>query len=434
MPSNALVDTRFLQSDGERLGARISELCGYIHAATCHLLDLLREFDKERYWETLGFPSCAHWMNFACGFGLNAARERLRVAHALGDLPKTHAWFAEGRLSFSKVRAITRVANADNEDFLLMVAEHGTAHHLEKLVAKYRRVEKLQDADYAEEIHHNREVTYYYDHDGCLVLQARLPVEQGELVLKALEMAMEAQEDVRPRGTWPAGTSEEREPVAACRADALAEVAETYMNNSENAGSTADRYQVIVHVGAAHGRDNHLADGPHVTAVTSKRIACDCSRTIIHEDANGQPLSIGRRSRSIPPAMRRALQSRDGGCRFPGCTHTKFVDGHHIKHWADGGETSLDNLVLLCRHHHRLVHEGGFDCKRSADGEIWFEDQRNQRLRDQPPLNSTSLEDSLAWMHREFEQAFITHESCTAKWHAGEDMDYEHAVWLMFQQ
>jgi len=443
MSPNLTVDARLSPSDGERLGAEIAEICGYIHAATCHLLDLLRTFDAERYWEELGFPSCAHWLNFACGFGLHSARERLRVAHALGGLPKIRTEFAAGRLSYSKVRAMTRVADAENEDFLLMVAKHGTAHHVEKLVSKYSRAEKLQNPDYTENLHRNRELTYYYDDDGCLVVKARLPAEQGELVVKALEMAMEDTPDVRPKGTWPAGTSGddtvEREPVAARRADALTEVAETYLNNSKNSGSTADRYQVVIHVGphsdisagAAPGRDSHLENGPHVPAGTSRRIGCDCSRTIIHEDEKGEPLSIGRRSRSIPPAIRRALQARDGGCRFPGCTHTKFVDGHHIRHWADGGETSLDNLVLLCRHHHRLVHEGGFDCRRSKSGEVWFEDRRNQRLRDHPPMNSISPEDSLTWMYREFDKAFITHESCAAKWHAGEQMDYEHAVWLM---
>jgi len=150
-------------------------------------------------------------------------------------------------------------------------------------------------------------------------------------------------------------------PIAARRADALTEIAETYMTNIESSGSTADRYQVVVHVAADQvslGRTSSIENGPGVTAVTSRRIACDSSVVCIKEDENGEPLSIGRRSRSIPPPMRRALRARDNGCRFPGCTDTRFVDGHHIQHWADGGETSLDNLILLCRRHHHLVHEG----------------------------------------------------------------------------
>ena len=249
-------------------------------------------------------------------------------------------------------------------------------------------------------------------------MKARIPADQGELVIKALEMAME--------------DDDREEPVAARRADALTQVAETYMNNSENSGSTADRFQVVVHVGAGPAGDAQLDNGPHVSAETSRRVACDCSTSVITEDQHGEPLSIDRRSRSIPPPMRRALRARDGGCRFPGCTNHKFVDGHHIKHWADGGETSLDNLVLLCRHHHHLVHEGGFDCKRSKDGEIWFEDRRSRRLSDTPAQQSTTIEESLAWMYRKFEDKDVTAETPVAKWYAGETMDWDYAVSLLF--
>jgi len=437
--SSAIVPIRdhpqFEKSDSEKLGDEITELCGYIYAATHHLLELIREFDDMRYWEDLGFQSCAHWLNFKCGFGLNSARERLRVAHALGVLPKISEKFSEGAISYSKVRAITRVANESNEEYLLMVATHGTAHHVERLVSQYRRAKRLEDAEFAMDMHGQREVTYYYDHDGCLVMKVRIPADQGELIVKALEMAME--EDfvgARLAGDVTAETSEEREPIAARRADALCEIAETYMNNSESSGSTADRYQVVVHVGARLAGDTpRLDNGPHVPAVTSKRIACDCSRTAITEDEHGEPLNIGRRSRTVPPPMRRALKARDGGCRFPGCINHKFVDAHHIIHWADGGETSLENLVLLCRHHHHLVHEGGFDCKRSKDGEIYFLDQKKRCLDQFPSSKETTLEESLAWMYREFDDKNVTAETPAAKWYAGEEMDWEHAVWLMFQ-
>jgi len=224
---------------------------------------------------------------------MGAAREKVRVAHALNGLPKISEGFANGTLSYSKVRAMTRIADESNEDYLLMIAEHGTAHHVEKLVSKYRTAKRLQDAEIANEQYIKREVTHFYDHDGCLVIKARLPAEQGALIAKALEMAMDANfADV------PAGTSEEPEPIAARRADALAEIAETYMNNNESSGSTADRYQVIVHVaatvdspvGAAPGRDPHIEDGPQVTAETSRRIACDSTLVTIKEDKTGEPL------------------------------------------------------------------------------------------------------------------------------------------------
>ena len=417
-------------SEADQLGAEITELCSYIYAAESRLLTLIREFDEKQFWAQQGLCSCAHWLNFKCGIGMNAAREKVRVAHALAKLPKVSERFANGVLSYSKVRAITRIADESNEDYLLMIAEHGTAHHVEKLVSKCRTAKRLQDAEITNERYIAREMTHFYDHDGCLVIKARLPAEQGALIVKALEMAMDANfAEIHPKGASTAVTSEELEPIAARRADALAEVAETYMNNNESSGSTADRYQVIVHVGGAPGRDCHIEDGPGVTAVTSRRIACDGSIVAIEEDQNGEPLSIGRRSRSIPPPMRRALRVRDKGCRFPGCTNTRFVDGHHIQHWADGGETSLGNLVMLCRHHHHLVHEGGFVCEKSADGAINFRDQREQVLESEPRMPGIATNDDVQqWMDREFFEGNIDSDACTARWYAGERMDWHAAV------
>ena len=429
MSANVHFDPRFEQTEADRLGAEITELCGYISAATSHLLELIREFDERQHWEEQGFTSCVSWLNFKCGFGPNAARERLRVAHALAALPKISAEFSQGKISYSKVRAITRVATTENEDFLLMVATHGNTSHVERLVAQYRRAEKLQHPDHANDIYLAREVTYHYDDDGCLVMKAKMPADQGELIIKALEMAMDASFQEEDKDT----------PVAARRADALREISETYLSHPENSGSTADRYQVVLHARPGIPSDDaHLENGPSVSAETSKRVQCDCSTCTIEEDEFGEPLNIGRRSRTIPPPMRRALKARDGGCRFPGCTNHKFVDGHHIIHWADGGETSLDNLVLLCRYHHHLVHEGGFACKKGKGGEVYFEDRRAQRLKVYEEPEPVSIEETLAWMYRKFDGVYPegtwSAETCTAKWCAGETMDMDHAVSLLFQQ
>jgi 5-methylcytosine-specific restriction endonuclease McrA len=444
----ALLETepQSFYSDAEKLGAEITELCSYIYAAESRFLALIREFDEKGYWAQQGLFSCAHWLNLKCGIGMNAAREKLRVAHALAELPKISERFDKGQLSFSKVRAITRIADASNEDYLLMIADHGTAHHVEKLVSKYRTAKRLQDVDIVQAQYNNREMTHYYDDAGCLVIKARLPADQGALIVKALEMAMDAQfqdKDVYPKGTSTAVTSDpdseseaEPTPIAARRADALTDIAETYMNNNESSGSTADRYQVVVHVSTDQipsGQTSHIEDGPGVTAVTSRRIACDSSVVCIKEDKNGEPLSIGRRSRSIPPPMRRALRARDKGCRFPGCTNTRFVDGHHIKHWADGGDTSLDNLVLLCRHHHHLVHEGGFACSKDENGAITFKDQREQPLDRSPGLSGVAANDDVQqWLDREFFEADIDSETCSARWYAGERMDWQVAVSALF--
>jgi len=438
----------------ERIADEISELCSYIYAAEHRLLTLVREFDEQEGWKHLGFHSCAYWLNFKCGMGLNTARERIRVAHALGRLPQIDSRFAAGAVSYSKVRAMTRIANEGNEDYLLMVATHGTAHHVEKLVQKYRRAKRLQDADAANEQYENRQLSYHYDHDGCLVIKGRFPAEQGALIVKALEMAMEkqhAQGDASTVGAAsaatdvsadhvPSGQTSEPTPISTRRADSLAEVAETYMNAEPVPNSTADRYQVVVHISDRiedlsddSDFDACIENGPHVSAETSRRIACDSSVLGIKEDENGEPLAIGRKTRSIPPAMRRALRIRDEGCRFPGCTNDRFVDGHHIKHWADGGETNLDNLVLLCRHHHHLVHEGGFSCEKNGSGEVVFRDQRRVPLATWAPQPRISDEDIKDWLDREFFDKGIDADTCRSQWYAGERMDWNLAVSNLFQ-
>jgi Domain of unknown function (DUF222)/HNH endonuclease len=433
----------------QRLADEISRLSSYLYAAEHRLLTLLREFDAGRGWEGLGFPSCACWLNFKCGMDGVTARERMRVAHALGRLPKVDARFASGALSYSKVRAITRIATEENEDYLLQIAKHGTAHHVEQLVRKYRHAKRLQDTDRARARHDGRQLSWFFDEDDCLVIKGRLPPEQGALIVKALEMAMDrdfaeqndAKDDSAESSSDVIASSSDviaseakqsMEPIGARRADALAAVAETYMNSDPVPNATADRYQVVVHV-SAESSAAHIHDGPGVSAETARRIACDSSLIAVKEDQDGEPLSVGRKTRSIPPAIRRALIARDGGCRFPGCTHNRFVDGHHIEHWADGGETSLDNLILLCRHHHRLVHEGDFACEKTESGEVVFKDQRNMPLPTYGLLPTVDPDVLDAWLDRQLFEPGVDPESCGAVWYAGDRMNWDLAVGNLFQ-
>jgi 5-methylcytosine-specific restriction endonuclease McrA len=413
----------------EALASEITELCSYLYAAEYQLLVKIREFDENGYWGGPGLVSCAHWLNFKCGMGMNAARERVRVARALVELPKISAAFESGSLSYSKVRAMTRIASPENEEFLLNIARHGTAYHVETLVRKYRRVQTQRDVDTANAIHVTRELSYYWDEDGALVFHGRVPAEQGALILKALEMQMEKQFQESTHSDVSAETPEEpeaRSPVAAQRADALAEIAETYMNSRPVANSTADRYQVIVHVSE---EATSIDDGPHVSAETSTRIGCDCNVIRVKDDKNGEPLSIGRRSRLVPPAIRRALRLRDDGCRFPGCTRRQFVDAHHIEHWSEGGETSLENLVQLCREHHRLVHEGGFGCERTRSGEIVFKDARERPLPHWSVLPRRNSEnEAVNHLHERFDHLGIEADTCVPNWYAGDTCDWQMAV------
>ena len=150
------------------------------------------------------------------------------------------------------------------------------------------------------------------------------------------------------------GSAEPRPERQVSNVQALAAIADTSLAHPELGRDGGERYQVVVHadesaLACADEGCCELEDGSALAAETARRLACDAS--LIRD---------GRRSRTIPPATRRVLRLRDRGCRFPGCENRRFVDAHHVRHWAYGGETRLDNLILLCRRHHRAVHEGGY--------------------------------------------------------------------------
>jgi len=357
--------------------SEITELAAHIHAATYRLLELLREFDEREGWGGAGLKSCAHWLNWKCGISLGAAREKLRVGHALKHLPQISSAFRLGTISFSKVRAMTRVANPANEDYLLMIARHGTASHVERLVKHYRKVKRIEALEQENRRHALRELNWYIDDDGSYVLRARLTPEQGERIVQAIEAAMDENdyesENVSAETSNKPEVHPASDPVAARRADALERMADGFLGQSATV-TGGDRCTLHLHTTrdalAADGEtaEAELESGARVCAESARRLACDCGLVHWHEDEHGSALNIGRKTRTIPPAIRRALQRRDRGCRFPGCTAHKHVDAHHIVHWADGGETRLDNLVLLCRHHHRQVHESGYSVRMTSNG------------------------------------------------------------------
>jgi hypothetical protein len=164
-------------------------------------------------------------------------------------------------------------------------------------------------------------------------------------------------------------------------------------------GNGGERFQVVVHLdqetlGPDGALGGTLEDGSRVSAETFRRVACDCGLVAVHHD--GQSLDIGRRSRSIPPAIRRALRLRDRGCAFPGCTHTRFVHAHHVEHWLHGGSTSLENLVQLCSFHHHLVHEGGWEVSADGEGVFSFYPPMGGALA--PVPQSEAVGDAVAWL------------------------------------
>src|SRR5712691_6137522 len=365
--------THDLVADLDRLGDQIAELSAHLDAATAQLLDLIREFDARGGWNT-GFRSCAAWLSWRVGLDLGAARERVRVARALGTLPRLAQALARGELSYAKVRAVTRVATPETEERLLAVGKAGTAEHVERIVRGWRRVDRIAEAQETARRHKSRALHVYQDEDGMVVIRGRLAPEVGAVVMKALEAARETLYQ-RARDETP--LPEVTPTIAQQQADALALLAETALHHELDPGAPGDRYEVVVHVDAAVLADadapgqSVLEDGTHVPAETSQRLACDASRVVMRHDAHGHVVEVAARRRTIPPALRRALDHRDRGCRFPGCG-LPFGQGHHIRHWANGGPTTLSNLALLCRRHHRAVHEEGYQVDRQPDGTLSF--------------------------------------------------------------
>ncbi len=382
----------------EDLGEHIAELAAQISAATYELLAMLRDFDERGGWNS-GFRSCAHWLCWRVGLDLGAAREKVRVARSLDALPLVSAALRRGEISYSKVRALTRIATPANEQDLLSFARAGTAIHVERLVRGMRLVDRIDRADRTDRadlidvgdgekrLHAARYLSAYVDDDGMVVVRGRLAPEAGAVLLRALEAGVEKLHG--PRRCEPSGAAPEAADDASAeqrRADALGLLAESALAAGLDPGSRGDRYQVVIHVdaevlaaggaggvryeGVADG-SSWLADGTRVSAETSHRLACDSARVVMQHGADGRVLDVGRRTRAISPALRRALEHRDSGCRFPGCGN-RLCDAHHVEPWAIGGATSLANTLLLCRRHHRAVHEEGFSMELSPNGEASF--------------------------------------------------------------
>ena len=524
-----------------RLGDRIAELSARIQAATYELLVLIREFDEREGWD--GCVSCAQWLSWRAGLAPGAAREHVRVARALGKLPKLSDAMRRGRISYSKVRAVTRVATPDNEDNLLYVCEAGTAAHVERIARAWRRIDR--NVEQAEDRLRNagRELRTWVDEDGMVVVRGRLTPEVGAALRRALEAACDqarrapaadgggngeacdatADRKGEAAGATAAAADVEEPTFAQRQADAIGTVAEAALAGGLDRGTAGDRYQVVLHVdadalparpdvsagtsGGAAAKSNDVsadasagavcgskpptgddrvpagtsgnpaspseqradaghvpaatpatrrrrvsgpcpgappapaggsqtvldeAGGIHVSAETARRLACDAATVTMRHGPGGEILDVGRRTRTISPALRRALAARDRRCRFPGCGNRR-VDAHHVEHWADGGRTALDNLVLLCRRHHRAVHEEGFRVTIDAAGDVRFAHPDGRPLKEAPPAPAWTgpalkpTDDGLAAAGIE-----IGADTATPSW-GGERLDLDWAMHVLWR-
>lgn len=391
-----------------RLADEIAELAAHIAAATCQWLTMVAEFDRREGHLEWGMHSTWVWLAWRCGLTPRAAQEHLRVARALGELPRIRAAFGRGELTYSKVRALTRVACEDNEELLLSHARYATAAQLERICRSYRGVTMRE----AERVRQRRRFSYSWEENGSFRFSGLLSGEEGALFLRALEAGFEA---IRAGDDGDEDRSAERDERPS-QADALMAVAEAALASGDAAATGGDRHQLVVHIdadalaaeGASEGTAT-IAHGPAVPMQTARRLGCDAS-VVMSVERNGEPLSVGRKTRTIPPALRRAVQTRDQRCRFPGCENRRFTDLHHIVHWARGGPTSYGNLIRLCRRHHRLLHEGGYSVEKRSAERFVFRRPNGNAIPDCPaPVGGSSGE--LRRRHRRGARA-IGPETC----------------------
>lgn len=480
----------------EHLEARICALAGHLTAATCQFLQLVADYDERAGWAAAEMPSCAAWLAWKCQLAPGTAREQVRVARALRQLPVITAEFAAGRLSYAKVRALTRIAAPETETELVEFATPMTAGQLERFARAHRQV-SCGEQDGRPACREPR-LTWRQDSTG-IAITAHLPHADGTVVLQALRAWLGdldhphdpgphdprhddpgsdatraerlAAQDERDGIDWDAGhvpCQKEKTPAADLAA-AMVAVCGEYLSVRAASADNPDSYQVIIHAGTgaitgapapgggtpdvsaetppfpealealkqtvppltfpethpAYPWRSHVEDGGAVDPATLQMIACNATISTMLHDASGNLLNAGRRTRKPPAALRRAVRERDRyRCRFPGC-QSRRVDLHHIRFWANGGETSLENLACLCKRHHRTVHDKAIIIA-AAGQTLTFYRADGTLIPGAPPLPGGSA-DGLKDSH----DADLDWHTIIPP-HSGERLDLHEAIWICF--
>ena len=361
------------QSDEELIDA-IDESHREVARLQRQLLRLIAEVDRRELWRGTGARDTAHWLAMRHGISQWKARRWIGAAHALEHLTDLGHALDSGRLGIDKVCELARFAEFETEAGLITWATHVSSAAVRRRADREvrRAIEDVVEAERA------RYLEWWHTDDGDrLGLQGELPAAQGAVVVRAIQ---------RVADSLPALPGEEDPGFAeARRADALVALCSTRI--AEDAD--ADRATVVVHarLGDLVGTEGsaEIEDGGRLHPETARRLLCDARIQSVLEDRAGEPVRLGRLSREPSPAMLRQLRYRDSECRFPGCGSRRFTQAHHIVWWGDGGTTDLENLVLVCTFHHRLVHEDGWTIQRGHDGDVrWF--RPDGRLHHPPDL------------------------------------------------
>lgn len=406
---------------------RIGEKASHINAAYAGLLAEIAEMDVLGGCVHHGAKTIEEWVVWRIGVTPTEARHHVRIARRLGDLPEIFGSFRRGELSYWQVRAIAPVATPEIEAELLNLARYSTAGQLQRLVRAYKSCLDRAELELSNDRHRARALNYHFDDDGFLIVNGRLAPEEGAVFRAALEKA----EDT-VRAELPDDRAERPSPEQ-IRADALVEVAKGSLRAGAEGAAVVP--SVVVHVDVPSlidgtGERCEIADGPSIASETARRLTCDCTLQALYE-ADGEMQDLGRKKRVVSPRMRKALEARDKTCVFPGCDRNKFLDAHHIVHWVHNGETKLLNLALLCFHHHRLMHEGGFSMRLEDDMSFTFFKPDGSVVPRSPDLGRGDPHALIA-EHRQ-EQLAIDARTCTTLWD-GKRISYDDCVWALLQE
>ena len=395
-----------------------------VAAEMCRWLDLVAELVIRRIWADQGARTPAVWLSWAVGLSPSAARDQVRVALRLRELSRVREAFAAGRLSYSKVRAITRVAVPELEELLLEWAGCATGADMERIVAGYRAAQRGGRRTPAAD-EWLREVLVRDRADGTSEVVIRLPTEEAHALAACADRLVDLDEadvevdgeaglaavpgdaaEAAGTGSGASGDAAESlvaRPRGARRADAVLHALQTAVAAGGSDTTGADRHTLVLHADAA---DLAAADDPDSVAVDTdsvavdtarghlpalsrrvlRRLACDAGLVLVATGHHGTPIDVGRRDRRLSTALRRALLARDRSCRFPGCGARRHLHGHHIRYWSDGGPTDLANLVLLCAFHHRYVHDHDVDIRLRPDRAHQFRHPDGRRIPRHRPL------------------------------------------------
>ena len=398
---------------------QIDEYSAHAHATLARVAKACAEFDEIEGCAAGGIRSFQHWLTIKTGFDMHTGAELLRVGRAMKSLPKIAAAFEGGQLSFDKVRQITTVATPVTEEFLLEIAQGASGAQLARICRALRRIDEANAPQQADDHLSRRGLWMHWDDNGMLELKAKLTPEDAAVVQAALESITGSRPVPEPADDDVKDPADDR--WAARNVDALVSMCEHVLaGGAENLITSTAARQVVVHVdvgvltGEASDGRCYVENGSPLSAGAARRLGCDAEAVPVTE-RNGLPIDVGRKQRIVPERLRLALHVRDRFCRFPGCgVPAHRTEAHHHDHWALGGGTDLDNLLLLCGFHHRRHHSGAFRIRKTATG-FSFETDDGHVIQPLPrdPINLVREK--------------IDPDTPRALW-GGEEMDFSYAV------